>query len=319
MSDLIIADVPELWCNGLRESTKEDLQCYEELASIAMPFTAHWEDANDAVKSFQWDASFDRYIEHCAKLIDDAGRENWLPWNLYNSLGLDWLDGYNFSQGIGNCCGHAHKNSLKASNLTNARRTGRTPREIHLCIAYGIARGNGRMNMGSGLNLNPMAKWAATVGNFWTSDFGRYNSGQTARNWRSGSPACANALKTQSIIVHLPSASFDHVFRACAAGFGITMGTHTFPAASAPNSDGLSVPTRYRNGGHAEAFIAAWIAASGKRYVYQENSHGARYAGDSLHPGWQDGCWIDEVEFRKMAPANVFRWGQWYVNLGEMG
>ena len=305
--------------DGLRECTEEDVVNYEVCQSAAIPFTAHWENLDDSMKIMSWDSEWERFIKHRAELIDYEGRDEYLPWNLYKSQNVNWLDGYNFAQRIGNCCGHAHKNALKASNFTNAHRTGKTPREIALCIAYGIARGNGRMNMGSGLNLNPMARWSATKGNYWTSDFGRYDGGKTARNWRPDSQQDTNALKTQSIIIHLPEPSFDLVYAACAAGFGINMGTHTYPVSAVPNGEGLSMPSGWRNGGHAMAFVAAWKAPSGRRYVYLENSHGARYAGDSLHSGRQHGCWINEEHFRRMASNNPFRYGTWYVNLGEMG
>ena len=213
-------------------------------------------------------------------------------------------------------CGHAHKNALKASNLVNARQTGKTPREIALCIAYGIARGNGTMRMGSGLNLNPMARWSATVGNFWTADFGKYDGGRRASKWRKGSPACANALKTQSIPVYLPTPSFDLCYAACAAGFGINIGSGVYPTGSVPNGEGLATPSTWKNGGHAVALIAAWKAKSGRRYVYMENSHGARYAADSLNPNRQHGCWMEEKDIVRMAST---KYGIWYVNLGELG
>ena len=148
--------------------------------------------------------------------------------------------------------------------------------------------------------------------------FGKYAGGSTARNWRQGSQQDTNALKTQSIIIHLPAPSFDLVYAACAAGFGINMGTHTYPTGSVLGSDNIAKPINWRNGGHAMAFIAAWTAPSGRRYVYLENSHGARYAPDRFNPNRQHGCWIDEEAFRRMA-SNAFRFGRWYVNLGEMG
>ena len=85
------------------------------------------------------------------------------------------------------------------------------------------------------------------------------------------------------------------------------------------NGDGLSVPTQWRRGAHAMAFVAAWQSPAGRRYVYLENSHGARYAGDSLHRDRQHGCWCSEADVRRMALNNAFRFGRWYVNLGEMG
>jgi hypothetical protein len=270
------------------------------------------------MKIMSWDSEWEKFIKHRAEIIDNDGRESYLPWNLYHSLGLNWLDGYNYIQTLGDCCGHANKNALKASNFTNARRTGKTPREIALSVAYGIARGNGRMSHGNGLNLNPMSRWAATVGNYWTSDFGKYDGGRYTGKWRKGSEQDRNALKTQSIIIHLPTPSFDLVYAACAAGFGINMGTGTYPIASKLSSDGVATPSNWRSGGHAMAFIAAWTAPSGRRYVYLENSHGARYAADRFNPNRQHGCWIDEAAFNQMARNNAFRFGIWYVNLGEM-
>ena len=50
--------------------------------SLAVPFTAHWEDVDNSVKSFQWDGAWEKYLKHCAELIDEDGRELYLPWNL---------------------------------------------------------------------------------------------------------------------------------------------------------------------------------------------------------------------------------------------
>ena len=305
-----------LLSNGLTETTEADQLCCDELMSMAVPFTAHWEDQNNTVKSFQWDSELEKHLKHYAELIDYAGREKYLPWNLYQSLNLKWLDGYNFTQRTGDCCGHAHKNAGKASLLTTAKRTGRTPREIALSVAYAIARGNGHVRHGSGCNLNPMAKWASTVGNFWTADFGKYDGGGYIRKYRKGGVQDNNALKTQSIIVHLPKPDFDYCYAACAAGFGINIGSHVYPVGSAPNGDGLAVPSNWKNGAHAVSLIAAWKSRAGRRYVFMENSHYPTYASDLLCSGRQWGCWLMEEHIKRMATE---RFGRWYANLMEMG
>ena len=56
----------------------------------------------------------------------------------------------------------------------------------------------------------------------------------------------------------------------------------------------------------------------GRRFLYLLNSHGNRYDGDKYHDGRQPGCWINEQNFDRMA-RNSFRYGNWYVNIGEMG
>ena len=311
-----ITDIDHLLSNGLTDTTAEDEACYDELISMAVPFTAHWEDFDNSVKSFQWDRAWEKYLKHYTDLIDHEGRESYLPWNLYKSLDLNWQNGYNYTQLIGDCCGHSHKNSAKASALTIAKRTGRTPREIALSVAYAIARGNGNVSHGSGCNLNTMSKWASTVGNFWTADFGRYDGGKYIRNYRRGASQDKNALKTQTIAVHLPKPDFEFCYAACAAGFGINIGISVYPTLSVSNSEGLAVLLAWKSRAHAVSLIAAWRSRAGRRYVFMENSHGAKYASDSLSPVKQWGCWLTENDIKRMATE---RFGRWYVNLIEMG
>ena len=309
-------DLEHLLSHGLTETTEEDQQCFDECMANVIPFTAAWENLDDSMKIMAWDSEWEKYLNHRAEVIDNEKRESYLPWNLYRSLDLNWLDGYNYTQTLGDCCGHAHKNALKASNLVNARRAKRIPREFALSIVYGIARGNGRMNHGSGCNLNPMSKWAATVGNFWTSDFGKYDGGRYIGKYRKGSEQDKNALKTQSLIIYLPTPTFDYCYAACAAGFGINIGSSIYPTGSTVNIDGLAQASTWKSGAHAVALIAAYRSRSGKRYVFMENSHGARYSPDSLNPHRQWGCWCDENDIRQMGTE---RFGRWYCQLGEMG
>ena len=302
--------------DGLTETTEEDQQCYDLCFSSAVPFTAHWENLDDGMKVFQWDAAWEKYIKHRADLIDHEGREKYLPWNLYRSLGLNWVDGYAKTQGSGDCASFAHFNATKASNYVNAMQTGKVPREFALSVVYAIARGNGRAKFGSGCNLNPLSKWSATKGNYWTSDFGKYDVGRYVRNYKSGSQQDANALKTQTIPVYLPEPTFDYCYAACAAGFGVHIGSHTYPVASVPNGDGIATPSAWRNGGHAVALVGAWKGKSGKRYVIMENSHLQNYAADLLNPNKQWGCCLGEEDIKRMATT---RYGIWYVALCEMG
>jgi hypothetical protein len=269
------------------------------------------------MKSFAWDSGWERYIKHCAELIDHEGREKWLPWNVYRELNLNWLDGFAKAQRTGDCCSFGHFNAGKASALTNAKRADRKPTEFALSVAYAIARGNGKVSFGSGCNLNPMSKWSATKGNFWTSDFGKYDTGTYVRKYKPGSVQDTNALKTQSIPLYLPEPSFDYCFAVCAAGFGINIGSGVYPTGSVTNSDGLAVALSWKNGGHSVALTAAFTGRSGKRYVFLENSHGARYASDSLSGDTKQwGCWMAEEHIKRMA---TFKYGTWYVNLVEMG
>jgi len=303
--------------DGLTETTEEDQVCYDECFARSIPFILHWENLDDTMKAFQWDSEWEKYIKHCGEIIDYEGRDQWLPWNIYKDWKLNWLDGYNFTQRTGDCASMAHKNAAKASNLTNAMRTERTPREFAQSVAYAFARGNGKLKWGSGCNLNPMAKWSATKGNYWTLDFGRYDNGKYLSKYKTRSEQDENALTTQSIPIYLPSPTFDYCFAACNAGFGVTIGSGVYPTGSATNSDGLAVVSSWKNGGHAVALIAAYVGKSGRRYVFMENSHNRNYAADGLSNGEKQwGCWMTEADIKRMATE---RYGIWYVNLVEMG
>lgn len=305
--------------NGLRRTTEADIALYDQCMASAVSLAHLWEDIDDTPKILKWDSEWEEYLEHRAKLIDLEGRRKYLPWNAYNSLGMDWLDGYAFVQNSGDCVSFGHRNSLKASNLTNALRTGRKPVEIAHSMTYALCRGNGRPQFGSGANLLPMAKYAAEYGNFWTLDFGKYDTGAYCRKYSSNpdSPQHKHAKQTQSIIVFLPDPSFDTCYKVVSAGFGINIGTGTFIGGSAVNNDGVSRVNRWDTGAHSTSLIASWEGKSGERYIYNENSHPTNYPSDSLNGGHQWGCWLTASDLEHIT-GNAFDYGNWYVNIGEL-
>ena len=303
--------------DGLLECTEEDLLLFDECYSQRVPFTALWQDRDDRAKIVDWDSDYEKWLRHRSQLIEYEGPEKHMPWNLYESFGLKWMDGYNYAQSQGDCCSMGNKNSLKASNLSNMYRTGHPAPEIAASMTYAIARGNGTPRFGNGLNLNPMSKWAAEVGNYLAADFGKYDGGRYVAKYKRGSGQDANALAHQSIVIYLPKCTFDFCYAACSAGIGINMGTTTYPTSAAINGDGLAVPSSWRNGGHSMAWVFAMTVGS-RRYLYLENSHGARYAADKYSGGKkQHGLWINETTFARIADTN-FRYGRWYCNVGEL-
>ena len=305
--------------NGLRRTTAADVALYDQCQASAVSLSHIWEDTDDTAKIIVWDSEWEAYLEHRAKLIDEEGRKRYLPWNVYKELDLQWLDGYDFVQNSGDCVSFGHRNSLKASNFTNALRTGRKPIEIAHSMTYALCRGNGRPMFGSGANLLPMAKYAADYGNFWTSDFGRYDTGAYCSKFNTdpNSPQRQHARKTQSIIVFLPDGDFDTCYKVVRAGFGINIGTGIFIGGSAVNKDGLAQVNRWSSGAHSTALIAAWEGKSGERYIYNENSHPTQYASDTLNEGHQWGCWLTADDLAHIVPRE-FDYGQWYVNVGEL-
>jgi len=302
--------------DGLTETTEEDQQCYDECCSKAVSFTTLWKDKNNESKIIKWDGDWEAHLQHRQKLIDTEGRERSFPWKVYEEQKLKWLDGYSVLQLAGDCASASHRNSLKTSNLTNMVRTGIAAPEIAFSILYSIARGSGTPRFGNGCNLNPLSRWAAEVGNYLVADFGKYDGGKNVSKYKKGSIQDANALKHQSIIIHLPKCTFDYCYQACAAGYGITMGTVTYPTASRLNNDGVGVPSSYKKGGHAMALVAA-MSINNTRYIYLENSHGMRYVGDRFWAGKQPGLWIPENEFSQIADTD-FRYGHWYCNIMEL-
>jgi len=350
-------DISYEMCNGLLPSTYEDLDMFHEMISKAIsfprqrlwadrketgrkedmateqwqyikpPISVHWQDINDDVKVYKWDSEWEKYIKDSAELIDNEGRESYLPWNIYKSLGLKWVDGYALRQQDSDCCSFGHRNSMKASALTIALRTGLIPKCIAHSVTYAIARGYvypnwrrrlGEPNYGPGLNLNPMSKYACEIGNYWTDDFGPYDNGKHLTKYRKGSQQDENALKTQSVVVPLPQPNFEYCYAACAAGFGINIGVTRFPSGSKLNSGGFAQAANWMTGSHSVALIAAWKASSGHRYIFLENSHGQKYAADRFSDGQKQwGCWIDEDNFKSM--NGTFGLGTWYVNLCELG
>ncbi|MCL2711585.1 MAG: hypothetical protein FWE95_11970, partial [Planctomycetaceae bacterium] len=218
------------------------------------------------------------------------------------------------------CALLATMSSLNTSNLTNSVRTKIKPPEVNSSIAYASARGNGTPRWGSGANLNPLSKWVAEIGNHLVSDVGAYDTSGTALR-KANATTNANALKHQSVIIYVPGSGntpkFDDVFLACSGGFGVCMGTGTYPTAAKVGPSGLSEPSAWKNGGHAMSWAAA-IVESGVRFLYLLNSHGNRYEGDKYHAGRQPGCWIREQVYSRIANG-AHRYGNWYVNVGEMG
>jgi hypothetical protein len=173
------------------------------------------------------------------------------------------------------------------------------------------------MNFGAGLNLNPLSKWAAQKGKYRVSDFGRYDGGANTRKYKPGSTQDANALRTQSVIIYLPEPTFDCCYALCAAGIGIHMGTGKYPISATTNSDGLAVPSNWKQGGHAMSFVAV-AEINSRRYLCLENSHGNRYAADRFSSVKQPRVWIGQKDFTILA-ATKFRYGNWYGNVGELG
>ncbi len=309
--------------NGLLEKSDADYELMEQCMAGAVPYSDMAFNRNDHAKFISWDSSLENCLKHRAALIDHEGREKFLPWKLYSLLKLNWIDGLYLRQNTGDCCSFGHRNSLNYSNMVNAalRGDGVSPKEIAHSMTYAIAKGGGKPRFGSGLNLNPMAKYAADQGNYWTADFGRYDTGHYCNKYKGGVQD-EHAKSAQSIIIPLPKPDFDLCYMLCAAGIGVNIGSGIYPSGSGKGRDGLASSLSFTSGGHAIALVAA-TTINDARYIYLVNSHGAKYAADTLHKGAQWGCWLDEKAFAKIAQGAFKRgdpmiFGDWYGNAGEL-
>jgi len=251
---------------------------------------------------------FDIAIEHA----DSDDRRDWTQHNYYQ--GDETASQHSGTLlCVKNCTGNAHKNALKASNLVNQKRTGRKAPEIYLPMTYALARGNGRVRNGSGLNLNPMQKWAADVGNFLTADFGGYDEGRRVHN--PTDTELKNARSHQSIIIPLPDTDFDTVFSVVSAGFGVAIGTSLYPVASQVNSAGIAIPSSWKRGNHATSATGAF-SENGVEYIWWENSHGnSRYKVGKFGHG--SGCAMRRADWNRLE-GDGFRFGNWYATAGEL-
>ena len=234
----------------------------------------------------------------------------YLPWVIYGYKGLQWKNNYAPNQGnIGTCALLATMNAANTSNLTNMVRTNIKAPEINSSIAYASARTNGRW--GSGCNLNPLSRAVMELGNHLVKDVGAYDTSGSALR-RANAITNANALKYQSNVIYVPgkkisqrdrflTPSFDDVHLVCSAGFGVVMGTGTYPTAAKVGRRGLAVPSAWKKGGHAEA-SAAGIEEMSEKLLYLLNSHGYRYEGDKYFEGRQPGKWIGREDLMMQVP-----------------
>jgi hypothetical protein len=194
-----------------------------------------------------------------------------------------------------------------------------TPTETGVDIVYALARGNGRLAWGSGCNGTPLVKYGTEVGNWWTSDIGKYDtrgSNVTQANF-SNPQFRERALQNQSIACFLPSVGFDTFYKACAAEMAIWIGSPTFPKRERKNSSNLSQASSWTSGAHATCFVFG-MEVDNKRYLLWSNQHGNRYsggAGDRFGTP-SDVTWTDENDFPKFRITKNY--GTPFVHLGEI-
>ena len=287
--------------NGLVEQNEDDLKEEQILFNSAMPYSLIWKDTNDFKKIIAWDSDWEKFLDHRIKIINLKGFENWLPWKVHEQLGIKLVNGFALNQAaIGTCAGAGFRNTGVCSDLINTKMANqKTFVEMSFELVYSLARGNGRLNWGSGCNGTGLVKYGTEIGNHWTSDMGPYTTrGSMVTQANLNNPEFKKrALQKQSIVAFLPSVSFDLFFKACSAGFSIWIGSPTYPS-GAKKSNGLSVVGGWTNGAHATGFTFGAMI-DGEPMLFFQNSHGDRYrggAGDRFNSP-ASGTWVSRKDF----------------------
>ena len=304
--------------NGLVEMNSLECAAEELAMSNAVSLPLLWKDTDNAEKYIKWDAELEKFLQHLAALIDYAGRDSCEPYALYQKMNLNFLDGFALNQSNrGTCCGAAHRNAHVQSTLTFANMIGGvTPTETSLSITYALARGNGRVAWGDGANLQPMAQWASKVGNYLTSDMGRYSTNGSGVTEANRQKYAANALANQSIPCYVKDLQFDTFYELARGGVSANVGSDSWPATSTIDENGMSIGQGTSTGAHATVIGGHALEIGKTRYVLWTNSHGPRY---------KTGTRIKQSAFSTYitkATWNLIRlnknYGMPYINFSEM-
>ncbi len=213
------------------------------------------------------------------------------------------------------CCGAAHRNSFTQTSLVYAKLLGTKPVETSLSITYAAARGNGRLSWGSGLNLQPMSKWASKIGNYLTSDMGRYTTSGSGVNSSNQQKYAGNALQYQSIPCYVKDTSFDTFYEIARAGIACNIGGGAWPSGATIDSNGMAVGSGRSTGGHATSMAGFAIEINGKKYILWTNSHGARYKQGTRIKQSAFGCFATKDNW-SIWNINT-SYGRPYLNFGE--
>jgi hypothetical protein len=304
--------------NGLVEMDEAEAAEEQICMSSAVPISLVWKNRDDSEKYVAWDDDLMKYMKHNQRLIDQGGRESFEPFTIYNEMGLNLLDGFAlFQESLGSCCGSSHRNSHLQTTLVDAKLMQTKPIETHLGITYAIARGNGRIAWGSGLNLVPMSKWAAKIGNYLSSDMGKYTTSGAGVTTANQQKYAANALKHQSTPCYLPNISFDTFYEVARAGWACNIGSSSWPSGSVIDKNGMSIGSGKSTGGHATCLGGFAIEINGVKYILWTNSHGARFKqGTRIR---QSPCSTFMTEENWHLLAINTKYGTPYVNFSEMG
>jgi len=305
--------------NGLCIMTAEQANAELMAMNSAIPISLIWANLDDNEKYMAWDSDLEKHLQHFARVIDMAGRESYEPHTIYNEMGLNWLDGFATNQGtLGSCCMLAHWHAARQNKLVFSKMKGDfQPIDVMPAITYAVARGNGRINWGSGLNLQPMSQWAARIGNFTAADMGRYDIRGTQVTAANKQRFAANSLKYQSVPCYLPNNSFDTFYNIARAGLCCNIGTNSWPSGSIVDSNGMAIGQGVSRGAHAVTVGGHAMEIGGTRYILFTNSHGSRFRQGTRIRQSTFGCYVTNQQWNQMFSIDN-RFGRPYINFIEM-
>jgi len=306
--------------DGLTENTEADLACAEATQRRSHPLSQIWQNRDDTAKVIQYDSTLEQWLQRRSAILDYEGSDRTLPWDIYRTGNVDFINGYSYAQGSGDCASFGFGNAQRASDLVNCylKEDYSGLIEKYYPGTYSIARGNGAHPVfGSGCNISTLGAYVSRTGNFWAKDLGGYDVGRSTQRGFPTEAQRAHALSTQTILIPLPAADFDAVYSLVSGGIGVVMGTARYPTSGRVGDHGLVVPRTWKNGGHAMCFVAS-LVRSGMEWLYLLNSHGnRRYSNESSGLNFGAGLWINRSDFAILAKTG-FRYGTWYGVIGEL-
>lgn len=283
---------------GLLPLSKQSRDDQEKLKASASPYASRgsaspWYEwtKNGDMSIATWDSTFDKQLAKWADLRAKYKSRglNLDPWNIFKVIpkkqkksdSLFWNQGNRPS-----CAAHGSAHAYEcATIMAIALGAPLIYDAVNPIYSFYLARGG---NYNGGVDLITMYREVNSNGFYPVSVAGTDNI--TIKDSILNQQK-EEAKKHQAGIIPIegrPDELVDKIFRACRGLCSICFGSGIFYSSATKDSNGVKVMTSRQSGGHAQAFTA-WKEVNGTEYIFNINSHGPNYTGDSS-PDF--GAWI---------------------------
>jgi hypothetical protein len=163
---------------------------------------------------------------------------------------------------------------------------------------------------------SPMAQWSSKIGNYLTSDMGKYSTSGTGVTEANRTKYAPNALANQSIPCFVPDLTFDTFYALAKAGLACNIGSDSWPANSTIDANGMSIGTGTSKGAHATTLGGHAIEIENTRYILWTNSHGPRHKIGTRIKQSPFGTYLTKANWSLLKLNKNY--GMPYINFSEM-